>query len=53
MDVGLEIIAMSQKGESESEMKKKSLYLVFTSTQERNMVFDALLKIVPQDCVTT
>jgi len=53
MDVGIEIIAESDNLDKDGKKKRKTMYLVFKSTQERNVVFDILLSSVRKDCVTT
>mmetsp|Transcript_8665 Transcript_8665/g.14688 ORF Transcript_8665/g.14688 Transcript_8665/m.14688 type:complete len:512 (+) Transcript_8665:279-1814(+) len=59
MDVGLEITSLSLKpaagkgARSEERRKKKTFYLVFGSTQERDLAFHQLSQLVGADCVTT
>ena len=47
MDIGLEVVSLNEKG------KKKTMYLVFQNTNERDNVYQKLLSIVQKDCVTT
>jgi hypothetical protein len=50
MDIGLEIVSHS---ESKDTIKKKTMYIVFSSKQERDFVYEKLLSLVAKDCVTT
>ena len=50
MDIGLEIVSHS---ESKGSIKKKTMYLVFNTKPERDLVYDKLLSLVAKDCVTT
>ena len=51
MDIGLEIISIS-KADTNSP-KRKTMYLVFKSTNERNIVYESLHKMVSKECITT
>jgi hypothetical protein len=51
MDIGLEIISVS-KAESNAP-KRKTMYLVFKTNEERNFVYKSLLKMVDTKCITT
>ena len=51
MDIGLEIISVS-KADTRSP-KRKTMYLVFKTTKERNVVYESLLKMVGKECITT
>lgn len=48
MDIGIEIVAFSAK-----KKQRKTMYLVFKNTNERNRVYNAIHPAVAQDCVTT
>jgi hypothetical protein len=48
MDLGIEILA-----ENDEKKKKKTMYLIFKNTQERNFVYENLLKFVNKNCITT
>jgi len=50
MDIGIEIVAYSDK---KNKIKRKTMYLVFKTRQQRDMVFNALHSIVGDDCITT
>jgi len=47
MDLGMEVVSQNDKG------KRKTMYLVFKNGAERNQVYQALLKVVKADCITT
>jgi hypothetical protein len=42
MDLGIEIISHSQSDDEAQGLKKKVMYLVFTTKQERDTVYNAL-----------
>jgi len=44
MDLGLEIISESENLDAKGKPKKKTMYLIFKSTFERNVVWDILIK---------
>ena len=46
MDIGIEILSVSDKN------KKKTMYLVFKNTQQRDIVYKALHDKIGKDCVT-
>ena len=48
MDIGIEIVSYSEK-----KKQRKTMYLVFKNTNERNRVYNALHPAVAPDCVTT
>jgi hypothetical protein len=50
MDVALEIVSHSDK---DGKTKKKTMYLVFQNRKERDFVYEKLLSIVAETCVTT
>ena len=51
MDLGLEIVSYSEK--SDGSLKKKSMYIVFKNTQERDLVYSKLLNLVSKnECAT-
>ena len=46
MDIGIEIMSKNEKG------KKKSMYLIFQNTQERDLVYQTLHNRIDKSCVT-
>ena len=51
MDIAIEIVAVSPSPSKKG--KKKTMYLVFNSTKERDTVYQTMLKMVDKDCTTT
>jgi hypothetical protein len=50
MDIGIEVVSYSY---DKNKLKRKIMYLVFKSRQERDQVFNCLHNIVGEDCITT
>jgi factor associated with neutral sphingomyelinase activation len=51
MNVGLEIVSYSEK--DGGKHKKKSMFLVFRTTEERDIIYGMLLKLVDlKECAT-
>lgn len=50
MEIGIEIVAHKLK---DNKLKKKSMYLVFDSFQQRNYVYSLIFKLVSKTCITT
>lgn len=48
MDLGIEVVSFSAK-----KKLRKTMYLIFKNTFERDRVYNALHPMVAQDCVTT
>ena len=51
MDIAIEIVAVSPNPSKKG--KKKTMYLVFKSTKERDLVYQTMLRMVDKDCTTT
>jgi hypothetical protein len=53
MDLGLEIVSYSAKSDENKKRKKKSMYLVFRDKQDRDIIYNTLLKFVDlNECAT-
>lgn len=53
MDLGIEIISHSISSVDETKSKRKTMYLVFKNTAERDFVYNTLHQLVPKDSITT
>lgn len=53
MDLGIEIISSSVSSADETKSKRKTMYLIFKNTTERDFVYNTLHKLVPTDSITT
>ena len=51
MDLAIEIVAISPNPNKKG--KKKTMYLVFNNTKERDIIYQTVLKMVDKDCTTT
>lgn len=53
MDLGVEIISHSKKDENDAKSKRKTMYLIFKNTNERDFFYNTLHKLVPKDTIST